>query len=140
VVDSERAGLQPDSDQAGIEAVSLIGAIAMVSLLVVGGILKLAGYLDDSLQRVLGRLGWRMFSDSDEKVGGNPAPQGPEDRIARQAPTPTDPAHDLKTSLRELMQDLRRAGAAADSHSSFARRRRPSAGLGLRHAELAHGR
>jgi hypothetical protein len=26
-------------------------------------------------------------------------------------PTPTDPAYDLKTSLAELMRDLRRAGA-----------------------------
>ena len=35
-------------------------------------------------------------------------------------PQPTDPAHDLKTSLAELMQDLQRARAANFSPRSFA--------------------
>ena len=32
----------------------------------------------------------------------------------------TDPAHDLKTSLAELMQDLQRAGAVSHSPRAFA--------------------
>jgi hypothetical protein len=35
-------------------------------------------------------------------------------------PQPTDPAHDIKTSLAELMQDLQRARAANFSPRSFA--------------------
>ena len=48
------------------------------------------------------------------------------DRSVGQPPTPTDPAHDLKTSLRELMSDLQRAGAASGPLLSFA----PPARLG----------
>jgi hypothetical protein len=40
---------------------------------------------------------------------------GPRPRhLADPPPTPTDPAQDLKTSLAELMRDLRRAGATPD--------------------------
>jgi hypothetical protein len=42
------------------------------------------------------------------------------DRSVGQPPTPTDPAHDLKTSLRELMSDLQRAAAASGPLLSFA--------------------
>jgi hypothetical protein len=41
-------------------------------------------------------------------------------RSVQQPPTPTDPAHDLKRSLRELMGDLQRAGAASGPLLSFA--------------------
>jgi hypothetical protein len=41
-------------------------------------------------------------------------------RSVQQPPMPTDPAHDLKRSLHELMGDLQRAGAASDPLRSFA--------------------
>jgi hypothetical protein len=41
-------------------------------------------------------------------------------RSVGQPPMPTDPAHDLKTSLRELMSDLQRARAASGPLLSFA--------------------
>jgi hypothetical protein len=49
-----------------------------------------------------------MPAESDETSAGMPTPDGQHDAL-----TPTDPADDLKTSLQELMHDLRRADAAS---------------------------
>ena len=49
-----------------------------------------------------------------------------QDGAGSQSPMPTDPAHDLKVSLQELIGDLQRAGAASGPPRSFA----PPARLG----------
>ena len=119
VVESNRAELLPDSDKAGMGPITFVGAVAMLSLLLVGGILKLAGYVEDRLRLAHARFDSRVFFGSVEAADPKPTAQMPEGRIERQTPTPTDPAQDLKTSLRELMQDLKRASAAADARASF---------------------
>jgi len=118
VVEAEGVGLQQDSaDQATFESVSLIGAFVMASLLLAGVVFKLARppyqwYLRDHWCAAAGRPGPRWYMRADFAARH-------DDSVWR-APTPTDPAQDLKTSLWELMRDLQRADAASDSHRSFA--------------------
>lgn len=119
LVESKRAESPPDSDKAGMGPITFVGAVAMLSLLLVGGVLKLVGYVEDRLRLAHARFDSRVFFGSVEAASPKPTPQTPESRIVRQTPTPTDPAQDLKTSLRELMQDLQRAGAAADARAPF---------------------
>jgi hypothetical protein len=100
VAEAERVGQQQDpAGQAAFGSVFLVSALALGSLSLFGGVFKLVrrsrqGYLRDP---------WR-------------AATGPSVRV----PRPTDPAHDLKTSLAELMQDLQRAGAVSHSPRAFA--------------------
>jgi len=133
ILESKQAELVPDSDKAGMGPITFVGAVAMLSLLLVGGILKLAGYLENRLRlahgRSDGRFGSQIVSAPVESAGPKPAERVPEARIVRRAPTPTDPAQDLKASLRELMQDLRRADAAANARMSFEPAPRPKARL-----------
>jgi hypothetical protein len=58
-----------------------------------------------------------MRADFRELAGGSSPRHGAS---VWRVPQPTDPAHDLKTSLAELMQDLQRARAANFSPRSFA--------------------
>jgi hypothetical protein len=95
VTDAERVGQQQDpAGQAAFGSVFLVSALALGSLSLFGGVFKLVrrsrqGYLRDP---------WRAATGRSVRV-----------------PRPTDPAHDLKTSLAELMQELQRAGAASHS-------------------------
>jgi hypothetical protein len=99
VTDAERVGQQQDpAGQAAFGSVFLVSALALGSLSLFGGVFKLVrrsrqGYLRDP---------WRAATGRSVRV-----------------PRPTDPAHDLKTSLAELMQDLQRAGAASHSPRAF---------------------
>jgi hypothetical protein len=119
IVESKPAEVLPDSDKANMGPITFVGAVAMLSLLLVGGILKFAGYLENRLFLANVRFGSHIFSGLVEAADPEPAARMPDDRFDRQAATPTDPAQDLKRSLRELMQDLRRASAAADARVSF---------------------
>jgi len=119
VLESKQAELAPDSDKASMGPITFVGAVAMLSLLLVGGILKFAGYVEDRLRLAHARFNSQIFSGSVEAASPKPAERVPEARIVRRTPTPTDPAQDLKASLRELMQDLRRADAAANARMSF---------------------
>jgi hypothetical protein len=100
VTDAERVGQQQDpAGQAAFGSVFLVSALALGSLSLFGGVFKLVrrsrqGYLHDP---------WRAATGRSVRV-----------------PRPTDPAHDLKTSLAELMQDLQRAGAASYAPRAFA--------------------
>ena len=100
VTDAERVGQQQDpAGQAAFGWVFLVSALALGSLCLFGGVFKLVrgsrqGYLHDP---------WRAATRRSVRV-----------------PRPTDPGHDLKTSLAELMQDLQRAGAASYAPRAFA--------------------
>ena len=119
VTEAGRAGQQQDpAGQAAFGSVFLAGALALGSLSLVGRVFKLARrsrqrYLRDPWRAAAGRLGPRrhMRADFRELAAGN---------SVWRVPQPTDPAHDLKTSLAELMQDLQRARAANFSARSFA--------------------
>ena len=82
---------QASAGEAVLRSISLAGALMTALLLLAAWVLKLAH------RRHLSRI----RSTAEPRHG---------DLTAR-TPTPTDPAHDLKTSLAELMRDLQRAGA-----------------------------
>jgi hypothetical protein len=97
VADAELVGQQHDpAGQAVFGSVFLVSALALGSLSLFGGVLVRSsrqGHLRDP---------WRAATGRSVRV-----------------PRPTDPAHDLKTSLAELMQDLQRAGAPSHSPRAF---------------------
>ena len=100
VTEAGRAGQQQDpASQAAFGSVFLAGALALGSLSLVGGVFRLAR-----------RSRQRYLRDPWCAAAGRPG----------RVPQPTDPAHDLKTSLAELMQDLQRARAAHFSPRPFA--------------------
>jgi hypothetical protein len=118
------AGRVVQTGQAAFGSVFLAGALALGSLSLVGGVFKLARrsrqrYLRDPWRAVAGRSGPRrhMRADFRELTGSSSPRHGTS---VWRVPQPTDPAHDLKTSLAELMQDLQRAKAANFSPRSFA--------------------
>jgi hypothetical protein len=125
VTEAGRAGQQQGpAGQAAFGSVFLAGALALGSLSLVGGVFKLARrsrqrYLRDPLRAAAGRSGplRHMRADFKELTGSSSPRHGAS---VWRVPQPTDPAHDLKTSLAELMQDLRRARAANFSPRSFA--------------------
>jgi len=125
VTEAGRAGQQRDPGlQAAFGSVFLAGALALGSLSLVGGVFRLARrsrqrYLRDPWRAAVGRSGPRrhMRADFRELAGGSSPRHGAS---VWRVPQPTDPAHDLKTSLAELMQDLQRARAANFSPRSFA--------------------
>jgi len=125
VTEAGRAGKQQDpAGQAAFRSVFLAGALALGSLSLVGGVFKLARrsrqrYLHDPLRAAAGRSGPQphMRADFRELAGSSSMRHGAS---VWRVPQPTDPAHDLKTSLAELMQDLQRARAANLSPRSFA--------------------
>jgi hypothetical protein len=125
VTEAGRAGQQQDpASQAAFGSVFLAGALALGSLSLVGGVFKLARrsrqrYLRDPLRAAAGRPGPQphMRADFRELAGSSSMRHGTS---GWRVPQPTDPAHDLKTSLAELMQDLQRARAANFSPRSFA--------------------
>jgi hypothetical protein len=125
VTEAGRAGQQQGpAGQAAFGSLFLAGALALGSLSLVGGVFKLARrsrqrYLRDPSRAAAGRLGPQphMRADFRELAGSSSMRHGAS---VWRVPQPTDPAHDLKTSLAELMQDLRRARAANFSPRSFA--------------------
>ena len=125
VTEAGRAGQQQDpASQAAFGSVFLAGALALGSLSLVGGVFKLARrsrqrYPRDLWRAAAGRPGPRrhMRPDFRELTGSSSPRHGAS---VWRVPQPTDPAHDLKTSLAELMQDLQRARAANFSPRSFA--------------------
>ena len=122
VTEAGRAGQQQGpAGQAAFGSVFLAGALALGSLSLVGGVFKLArrSRLRDPRRAAAGRPGPRrhMRADFRELTGSSSPRHGAS---VWRVPQPTDPAHDLKTSLAELMQDLQRARAANFSPRSFA--------------------
>ena len=125
VTEAGRAGQQQDpASQAAFGSVFLAGALALGSLSLVGGVFKLARrsrqrYPRDLWRAAAGRPGPRrhMRADFRELTGSSSPRHGAS---VWRVPQPTDPAHDIKTSLAELMQDLQRARAANFSPRSFA--------------------
>jgi hypothetical protein len=120
-----RAGQKQDpASQAAFGSVFLAGALALGSLSLVGGVFKLARrsrqrYLRDPWRAAAGRSGPRRHLRADfRELAGSSSPR--HGASVWRVPQPTDPAHDLKTSLAELMQDLQRARAANFSPRSFA--------------------
>jgi hypothetical protein len=92
--------------------VSLASAVAVALLLVAECVFKLAG----RDRRHLPASGWRLRLQADlaQHPAGRSTTVEDHGDLTRRVATPTDPADDLKTSLAELMRDLRRAGAASD--------------------------
>jgi hypothetical protein len=125
VTEAGRAGQQQDpASQAAFGSVFLAGALALGSLSLVGGVFKLARrsrqrYPRDLWRAAAGRPGPRRHVRADfrELTGSSSRRHGAS---VWRVPQPTDPAHDIKTSLAELMQDLQRARAANFSPRSFA--------------------
>jgi hypothetical protein len=125
VTEAGRAGQQQGpAGQAAFGSVFLAGALALGSLSLVGGVFKLARrsrqrYLRDPLRATASRSDPQphMRADFTELAGSSSMRHGAS---GWRVPQPTDPAHDLKTSLAEIMQDLRRARAANFSPRSFA--------------------
>jgi hypothetical protein len=92
--------------------VSLASALAVALLLVAECAFKLAGR--DRRRPVASGRGRRQQADLAKHPAGRSMTVEDHGDLARRVATPTDPADDLKTSLAELMRDLRRAGAASD--------------------------
>jgi hypothetical protein len=121
--------VEPQQDAAGAAfgSLSFASALVMASLLLAAGIFKSARQLPYLRDDQPAAVGWpsphrhdRPASAATACLGGTAGTRH-EDPVWR-APTPTDPAQDLKTSLSELMCDLRRASATSDAHRSFAPR------------------
>jgi hypothetical protein len=95
---------------------SIAGMLAIPLLLVAGWAAKFSRRPRRSPIRELWRTiaSWlrpRRQVDFAEMAGIKPDVATTRGGFTPRTPTPTDPAHDLKTSLAELMRDLRRAGA-----------------------------
>jgi hypothetical protein len=115
---------QNPAGETAFRLVLLAAGLGLVSLTVVGGGFEFARragqpFVRASWRAVAGRpdLLRRMRSDLTNLTDSSPV----QERYAvRRGARPTDPAHDLKASLSELMGDLRRATAASYSPRSFA--------------------
>ena len=108
-----------------------LGGALVTALLVAGGVFHLARrprrtHPHDQWCAAADRLDQRRhkLARSAEPVGNRLAAGTRHDAFIRPAPTATDQADDLKTSLRELTRDLQRAGLARVSPQSFAPRTR----------------
>jgi hypothetical protein len=137
IITVDRAGLRQDSAGVGNFAlVSLIGALGIASLLCSGGVFRIVRRPDREAPRR------RTLSDFAGTPGRGSALGAQQSEPAWQLPTLTDPAHDLRTSLHQLMCDLKRAGAAGNPLHSFVPtgRRMPkeSAIQGLSHSDWHH--
>ncbi len=114
-VDGDRAAAVSASDTA-LRYVTIAGMVAIPLVLAVGWGAKFAHGPGRSPLRDQGRT---MARQPRRRRRGDVAKTAAvESAVAtrrgdgdRRVPTPTDPAYDLKTSLAELMRDLRRAGA-----------------------------
>jgi hypothetical protein len=114
-VDGDRARAASAGETA-LRYFTVAGTLAIPLLLVAGWGAKFArrprrSLIRDRWRTMAGRLRPRRHVDFAEMAGIKPADETRRDDLDRRMPTPTDPAYDLKTSLAELMRDLRRAGA-----------------------------
>jgi hypothetical protein len=109
VVKAQRA--EPASEgQEVLQTASLASGAALALLFFAGWLVKAGG-----------RSRLRLGAELAEIDGGAWAPASPTGGPAARLPTPTDPAVDLKTSLAELMRDLRRADALSHAPQRSAR-------------------
>jgi hypothetical protein len=112
--------------QAAFGSVFLAGALALGSLSLVGGVFSLARrsrqrYLRDPWRTAAGWSGPQPHMRADfSELAGSSSVGARHGASTLRVPQPTDPAHDLKTSLAELMRDLQRARGANYSPRSFA--------------------
>jgi hypothetical protein len=114
-VDAARAR-DGSASETALRYFTVAGTLAIPLLLVAGWGAKFArrprrSLIRDRWRTMAGRLRPRRHVDFAEMAGIKPADETRRDDLDRRMPTPTDPAYDLKTSLAELMRDLRRAGA-----------------------------
>jgi hypothetical protein len=114
-VDGDRAAAVSASDTA-LRYVTIAGMVAIPLVLAVGWGAKFAhgpgrSPIRDQWRTMAGRLRRRRHGGFAEISEIEPAVETRRGDWGRRGPTPTDPAYDLKTSLAELMRDLRRAGA-----------------------------
>ena len=135
VGDAKRAGQQQaaPAGEAALEIVFLGGAL-VTGLLVAGGVFHLAR----RPRRIHSRDQWYAAADqrasammslqaSRTRPGNRLAAGAQRNSFFRSALTPTNPAEDLETSLRELTRDLQRVAAGTVSYRSFSPRTRTAA-------------
>lgn len=117
-----RADAPKETPEAGLQSLPLAGPLGIALLLLAGASLNLAlAPWRSRLRRI-----WRAIVTPRQprpRLRSMPAravaqPTGGE--RSRRPPTLTDPALDLKQSLRELMRDLQRAGLDCEPPRSFA--------------------
>ncbi len=128
VVAPQHAELQRSATgRSAFGSVSLAAALVMVSLLLGGGVLRFSrhprqAHVRDQRPADAEWPSWLRHSRAEriEATGTKSAVAGRHNKSIMRVSMPTDPARDLKTSLRELMGDLERAGAARDPDRSFA--------------------
>ena len=114
-VDAARAR-EGSASETALRYFTVAGTLAIPLLLVAGWGAKFArrprrSLIRDRWRTMAGRLRPRRHIDFAAMAGIKPAVETTRGDAGRRMPTPTDPAYDLKTSLAELMRDLRRAGA-----------------------------
>jgi hypothetical protein len=102
--------------ETALRYVSIAGALAIPLLLAAGWAAKFSRRprrlaVPEQWRAIAARLRPRPRVDTDPFIGIAPLVADQNADTDWQPPTPTDPAYDLKTSLAELMRDLRRAGA-----------------------------
>jgi hypothetical protein len=114
-VEADRARAASAGEMA-LRYFTVAGTLAIPLLLAAGWGAKFArrprrSPIRDWWRTMAERLRPRRHVDFAEMSGIKPAAETRRDDLDRRMPMPTDPAYDLKTSLAELMRDLRRAGA-----------------------------
>jgi hypothetical protein len=108
---------QAPASEAAFGSALLAGALALGSLLLARGGFKFG--------RSTGQTGLRgVRRAAAVGLAGSRRSMRADLADLAEVPRPTDPAHDLKTSLGELMADLQRARVASYSPRSFAPRPR----------------
>ena len=111
LTEAARAGLGEPARESAPGALFLIGALAMV-LLCAGTIFKLARRHTQSVRRhrrMVPRRAVRADMNGATVRSKNFARRSP--MATRQRPSSTDSAHDIKASLRKIMDDLQRVAA-----------------------------
>ena len=133
VGDAKRAGQQQAAGEAALEIVFLGGAL-VTGLLVAGGVFHLARrprrthYRDQWCAAADQRASAMMSLQASLTRPGNRLAAGARrNSFFRSALTPTNPAEDLETGLRELTRDLQWVAAGTVSHRSFSPRTRTAA-------------
>jgi hypothetical protein len=126
VVEAARASQVAAGDTA-LRYFALAGVLAMPLLLFAGWAAKLAPRLQqapirDQWHMVVDWIASHWLAQLASLGAGKPPARTLRGGAQRPLPLPmpTDPAHDLKTSLAELMRDLRQAGIVNDPVYSFA--------------------
>jgi hypothetical protein len=111
------AAAQASAGETALRYFSIAGMVAISLLLVAGWAAKFSRRRPRHLsvrerwRAIAGRLRRQRLVDIAPTGRATSAPATRHTEPQRWTGTPTDPAHDLKASLAELMRDLRRAGA-----------------------------